>query len=69
MLLILPGCQEPPPDPGRNTFDLDTDEMTITTRTTDTPPLAWILGPDDLTWDDAAAITWDDVDDWSDLDA
>lgn len=48
-------------------FDLDRDEMTVTTRSTDTPPLAWVLGPDDLTWSDAAPVTWNDLTDWSDL--
>lgn len=53
----------------RVTFDLDNDGMTVTARTTDTPPLAWVLGPEDLTWTDAAAIPWADVEDWSDIDA
>lgn len=48
-------------------FDLDMDEMTVTTRTTDTPPLAWTLGPDDLTWAEAEPVTYDDMTDWSDL--
>lgn len=52
----------------RLTYDLDTDEMTVTARTTDTPALAWALGPDDLTWTDTTAtVAWADVDDWSDL--
>jgi hypothetical protein len=50
-------------------FDLDTDRQTVTMRAVDTPPLAWVLGPDDLTWEDAAPITYDDMTDWSDLDA
>lgn len=48
-------------------FDLNTDRMTITLRTTDTPALAWALGPDDLTWNDVApALTWAAMDEWSD---
>ncbi len=48
-------------------FDLDNDEMTVTGRTTDTPELAWTLGPTDLTWADAAPVIWDDLTEWSDL--
>jgi hypothetical protein len=49
-------------------FDLDRDEMTVTQRATDTPDLAWILGPSDLAWADVdPALTWAATDEWSDL--
>ncbi len=49
-------------------FDLDTDRMAITARTTDTPPLAWVLGPSDLTWNAAdPGLTWDEITEWSDI--
>lgn len=48
-------------------FDLDRDEMTVTQRATDTPELAWILGPEDLTWATTdTALTWAAMDEWSD---
>lgn len=40
-------------------FDLDTDEVTVTSRTTDTPAAAWILIPDGETWlDSPAGESW-----------
>ena len=33
-------------------FDLNSDELTITTRSVDTPPSAWVLIPTGSTWDD-----------------
>lgn len=48
-------------------FDLDTDRMTPTLRTTDTPALAWVLGPFDKTWADVTpTLTWNAMNDWSD---
>ncbi|WP_460776009.1 hypothetical protein [Microbacterium sp. GXF7504] len=50
------------------TFDLDQDRMTVATRTVDTPPLAWVLGPDELVWDDIEpTLTWADITAWADL--
>lgn len=49
-------------------FDLAGDRMIVRSRTVDTPPLAWVLGPDTLTWDDVEpTLTWDDITAWTDL--
>lgn len=48
-------------------YDLGTDRVTVTMRAVDTPPLAWVLGPDDLTWDDVTpTLAWASMTDWSD---
>lgn len=39
-------------------FDLDTDTMTISARTTDAPPAAWIFIPAGQRWNNAPAGTW-----------
>jgi hypothetical protein len=65
--IVLEGAPTQTGNTQRVTYDLDVDRMTATLRTTDTPELAWILGPDDLTWDDVSpALTWDAMDEWSD---
>lgn len=43
---------------GRVEFDLDRDEMTVTTRTTDTPPTAWMFIPDGEKWSDRRGRPW-----------
>lgn len=49
-------------------YDIAGDRMTVRSRTVDTPPLAWVLGPDTLTWDDVEpTLTWDDITAWTDL--
>lgn len=49
------------------TLNLDTDDMDVTSRSTDTPALAWVLGPDDLQWNDVTpGLTWAGMDEWSD---
>jgi hypothetical protein len=50
-------------------YDLDTDRQTVTMRAVDTPALAWVLGPDTLTWDAAEPLPWDGLTDWTDLEA
>lgn len=48
-------------------FDLDSDEVTVTTRTTDTPPTAYIIGPVGVSYLDVpGGIDYVDFD-WSDV--
>lgn len=49
----LPGAPTQLGMTSRVVFDLDRDEMTITSRTVDTPPSAWLLVPSGEKWTDS----------------
>lgn len=53
--IVLEGAPIQTGQTSRVTFDLDRDEMTVTTRTTDTPTAAWVLIPTGSKWTDQPA--------------
>jgi len=68
--IIAPYTQTQTGVVSRINFDLSSAEMDVTTRgLIDTPDGAWVLAPDDVTWNDASdTTTWDGLDnDFSNL--
>lgn len=56
---MLPGAPVQVGNTSRVVFDLDRDEMTVTSRTIDTPPSAWLLIPAGERWiDSPVGASW-----------
>ena len=59
VVLTLDGMPTQTGKTGRVEFDLDRDEMTVTTRTIDTPATAWLFLPAGEAWSDSpAGASW-----------